>query len=111
MIDHARETLLSFAQAAKRLPHRGDGKPCHPNTVARWAREGLGSVILESIRIGGRRYTSVEACQRFFEALTSGDEVDSHHGPSDSQRLAAGEAGLKLDALWGSHTRRRPEAS
>jgi hypothetical protein len=70
MIDFQKEILLSFSQAAKRLPQKDDGKPRHPNTVGRWAREGLDGVILETIRIGGRRYTSQEACQRFFEALT-----------------------------------------
>ena len=70
MINHHNEHLLNFTQAAERLPPRGDGKPCHPNTVARWARLGLNGVILETIKVGGRRYTSQEACQRFFEDLT-----------------------------------------
>jgi hypothetical protein len=70
MIDFQKEILLSFCQAAQRLPQGDDGKPCHYNTVRRWASEGLDGVILETIQIGGRRYTSQEACQRFFEALT-----------------------------------------
>lgn len=71
MIDHAKEHLLSFGQAAKRLPRRSDESPVHPNTVARWTRAGIRGIVLETILIGNRRYTSIEACQRFFAALTT----------------------------------------
>lgn len=101
MINHHIEHLLSFAQAAKRLPARGDGKQCHPNTVARWAREGLSGVVLESIRIGGRRFTSQEACQRFFESLTAvWDDSAASEPPrlTAAQLKAAEEAGRQLEA-------------
>lgn len=71
MIDHAKEQLISFAQAAKRLPAWNDGRSVSPNTIARWARNGIKGVLLESIHIGRRQFTSVEACQRFFAALTA----------------------------------------
>lgn len=71
MIDHTQEHLLSFSQAAKRLPKRGDGRNVHPNTVARWTREGIRGIRLETIRVGTRCFTSVEACQRFFADLTT----------------------------------------
>jgi hypothetical protein len=70
MIDHETETLMSLAQAAKRLPRRNDGRPVHPATIARWTRQGIAGVKLEAIRLGRQWYTSIEACQRFFEALT-----------------------------------------
>jgi uncharacterized protein YcbX len=92
MIDHEKERLLSLGQAAKRLPKRSDMKPVHPNTVARWARDGLHGKILETILIGGRRFTSVEACQRFFERL-SGDPTVAEHArpplPVDVQRRSS----------------------
>ena len=76
MIDICTEHLLSFDEAAKCLPLRYGIKSCHRNTVERWAREGLRGVRLESLLAGGRRYTSLESLQRFFDELTRvADEV------------------------------------
>ncbi|MBO0699620.1 MAG: DUF1580 domain-containing protein, partial [Zavarzinella sp.] len=74
MIDLATETLLSFAQAAKRLPGHRDGKRLDPSTVWRWHKRGSRAadgrlVKLEATKIGGRSVTSVEALQRFSDAL------------------------------------------
>lgn len=60
--------LLPLAVAARTLPRR-NGKPIHPGTLARWAREGLRDVRLPVTRVGGRTYTSVAALRRFFSAL------------------------------------------
>lgn len=94
MINHENERLISLSQAAKRLPRRDDGQPVHRNTVARWARGGIAGVVLETLRVGRRRYTSIEACQRFFEALTrattvSDKAITSEAIPADvRERLA-----------------------
>jgi hypothetical protein len=69
MIDIATEELLSLAQAARRLP----GRP-HISTLHRWANPGVKGVRLETVRLGGRRFTSVEALQRFTERLNAGSE-------------------------------------
>ncbi|MEK6236566.1 MAG: DUF1580 domain-containing protein [Planctomycetales bacterium] len=42
----------------------------HPSTIHRWRDPGLRGVRLEAIRIGGAWHTSMEAFQRFCEALT-----------------------------------------
>lgn len=70
MIDHAKEHMLTMAEAAKSLPKRPNKKKVPPNTIVRWSQQGLSGVFLETIRIGGTRMTSREALQRFFEALT-----------------------------------------
>jgi hypothetical protein len=70
LIDHTTEEVLTLANAAKRLPHRRRGK-VHLSTLYRWVTEGLCGVRLETIQIGGTCCTSVEALQRFFEALTA----------------------------------------
>jgi len=41
----------------------------------RWALEGSRGVKLESIRIGGFRYTSAEAVQRFIAAMNKDADV------------------------------------
>lgn len=69
MIDITAETVLSFADAREYLPRRRAGKRPHPNTLHRWASEGVGGHRLETIQIGGTRCTSLEALQRFFDRL------------------------------------------
>jgi Protein of unknown function (DUF1580) len=64
MIDVFTEKLRSFADASKVLP----GRP-HCATIARWATKGRHGVKLETVVIGGRRYTSLEAIQRFIAQL------------------------------------------
>ena len=68
------ESLLTVSEAAESLPAINGKKPS-AKTVYAWVEVGLvvGSVRvkLESIKVGGRRVTSVEALQRFIEA-TSG---------------------------------------
>lgn len=40
-----------------------------PETAWRWALRGVRGVKLESFVVGGRRFTSREACQRFLASL------------------------------------------
>ena len=66
MIDISRESLLTFAEAAASLPNT-------PNvsTIHRWRLRGVRGVKLESTLIGGVRYTSHEALQRFCDRTTA----------------------------------------
>ena len=58
MYDLQSEELLCFAGAAKRLPNGKAGKPVHIATIHRWAaRPTAQGAKLESLRIGGVRYT------------------------------------------------------
>ena len=76
MIDLEKEATITLAEAARRLPKTTSGRPVHVKTVARWVLHGVrGGICLESVLIGGRRVTSVEACKRFFAALTGGHVV------------------------------------
>jgi hypothetical protein len=63
MIDIHSEQLLSLGQAARRLP----GHPAL-STLWRWQIKGVLGVRLETVLVGGRRYTSVEALSRFVES-------------------------------------------
>jgi hypothetical protein len=79
MVDIEREQLVSFAEAARRIPSSRVGRQLHPNTIWRWVKRGLKAnngqrVHLETIRIGGSNFTSVEALGRFFAALDHSSE-------------------------------------
>ena len=65
-IDISCETLLSLPDAARALPKRP-----HISTLHRWRLRGVRGVKLETCLIGGRRYTSREAVERFSTATTA----------------------------------------
>ena len=68
MINPATEDMLSIQQLCKLFPGR-KGKGIARATAMRWILNGVGGVRLESVRIGGSRYTSREAVERFVAAL------------------------------------------
>ncbi len=79
MIELHSESLLSLPAAAKALP----GRP-HLASLYRWFQRGVRGVKLETILVGGKRFTSREALQRFADHLTAADAGDSP--PADSRR-------------------------
>ena len=91
------EQLVSFPDASKRLPSRPS-----INTFHRWRMRGIKGHRLETCRLAGRRYTSVEALDRFFDA------VDAEHQPqkqaasiTPKQRQASIEAAEQILAAAG----------
>jgi hypothetical protein len=69
-IDARKEELVPLSQAPAYVP----GGPPSAATIARWARQE--HPRLETTRVGGRRFTSVEAIHRFVEACNdSADET------------------------------------
>ena len=99
MINLAVETLLSLAQAARKLPGGRAGKSLDPSTVWRWCTIGIrrdGQIVkLESARLGGRFVTSVEALQRFSDALGADFTNEAQSTPplprTPTKRRAASE--------------------
>lgn len=69
-IDALSEELLTFGQAARRARPNGS-RPAAPSTIWRWHSKGIAGVRLETVCMGGTRYTSAEALQRFFDAVTA----------------------------------------
>jgi hypothetical protein len=68
MIDVTSESLISISEATLLIP----GRP-HLATLYRWFQRGVrGGIKLETALVGGRRFTSREAVQRFVDRL-SGD--------------------------------------
>lgn len=79
--------VLSLSEAAKALP----GK-ISTSTIWRWATNGQRGVLLDSLRIGGRLYTSRRALQCFCEAVSK--RKLSKPRPRQTH-LAAAEARLR----------------
>ncbi len=89
MIDILTENVITLSDATKLLPKRRRDKQPYPGTLKNWAKFGLKNVFLETIVVGNTTCTSVEALQRFLEALTaaSGQNVrpTNTFGPGKAQ--------------------------
>jgi hypothetical protein len=83
-IDLQHERLITFREAAAYLPA---GHAPRPSTWWRWWHEGRNNVRLETLVVGGRRYTSAEAVARFAAALT--EQTDRPQSEPQTQALAA----------------------
>lgn len=70
MVNIVNERPITLFQAAALLPGN-QGKPLSYTTVYRWATSGRKNVLLETMWMGGKRITSLEAIQRFMERLTT----------------------------------------
>ena len=92
------EQLLTAKQACEAFP-----TPVAMPTVWRWMLKGTRGVVLESIRIGGRRYTSVEACSRFIEA-SANDASPNTRNTTEAIRCD----GQKLCSINSASNRRSP---
>ena len=68
MIDIRSEQLLTMKQAPQYTP----GTP-HFTTIYRWCYRPHDA--LETVLVGGRRFTSAEAIERFVRRCTGGDTV------------------------------------
>jgi len=111
MIDIHGEQLVLLKDAAKIVP----GRP-HLATLYRWADEkagGFRGVVLETVPIGSKRFTSKEALQRFAEAVkrkTSGQAIPtpSTRASRDKRRDVAAAQQVVRSAL---HRPRRKAAA
>lgn len=87
MIDLATEELLTLSAAVKRLPHGRAGKSIHLSTLHRWAApSGLQGARLETVKVGGIRYTSSEALERFITRCSADDARQEPQSTRQRQR-------------------------
>ena len=63
------EGWVSLTEVPAILPKK-NGKKIHYSTVYRWITKGARGRVLESHLIGGARFTTIEALNRFFETTT-----------------------------------------
>lgn len=98
MIDIRNEELVPFPDAPKHIP----GRP-HIATVHRFRLRGSHGKKLESVKVGGRRFTSIEAIQRFVEAVTAaadGEPVPrAESSKARERRLAQVDAELEAAGI------------
>jgi hypothetical protein len=73
-IDLIRDSVITFAELARRLPHRRNGRPTHVGTIHRWRLRGLRGVKLTATRVGSVWVTTMEMYQAFCDALTNASE-------------------------------------
>ncbi|HEV3304174.1 MAG TPA: DUF1580 domain-containing protein [Planctomycetaceae bacterium] len=64
-IDPIADPLISLSRAAKSLPN-----PPSPACLWRWHARGIRGVRLETVVVGGRRFTTAAAFREFVERLT-----------------------------------------
>lgn len=69
-IDIACETLIRFSDARSAFR---DGRRKSLATLHRWRLHGVRGIRLETLLIGGIRYTSLEAIDRFIAAQNAND--------------------------------------
>jgi len=82
-----REELIPFAQAREAFPGR---KRIGLATLHRWRLQGVRGAVLETLVVGGVRFTSREAIARFIEAQN--DPGMMHSGLTADQRQARSAA-------------------
>tara|TARA_R110002124_G_scaffold106675_1_gene258765 strand:+ start:428 stop:718 length:291 start_codon:yes stop_codon:yes gene_type:complete len=92
MIQIENEQVITFTDAIKMLPRRRRRKKIHISTLYRWASRGIRNIRLETIQIGGTRCTSVEAVQRFFDAIST---TPTHVHHKNKKRIEEAEQNLK----------------
>ena len=81
-IDIETERMVPLAQSPKHIP----GRP-NASTPYRWATVGVrGGIRLETVVVGGKRFTSIEAIQRFIRATTANSPGASAPVPRPTSR-------------------------
>ncbi len=99
---NAESEALTLADAARTLP----GRP-NTSTLFRWQTRGVRGIRLETMLVGGRRFVTRAALDRFFEALNppqGGDEASAlvpsqPSGPSGGKRSSETSQRLKEAGL------------
>lgn len=77
MIQIASETLIPISKVAQYLSSQG--VTVDRSSVYRWTKGvGKAGVTLETVVVGGVKYTSAQAIQRFVEETTRMEENDVH---------------------------------
>jgi hypothetical protein len=97
-IDRTAETVIPITEASPHFP----GKP-HIATIWRWSLRGVRGAFLETLVVGGRRFTSVEAIERFIartNAVAAGPSVPAQSPKQRQRQLAAADAVLARAGIW-----------
>jgi hypothetical protein len=78
LIESGESDYLSLCQVTRLIPGRG-GKRISLKTVHHWCSRGLGTGIrLQSVKIGGKRCTTLKWLQEFISASSQADTAPAH---------------------------------
>jgi len=69
VFDIDNDDMIPVAAVPERVPPNQNGKPISRETVRRWHSRGLRGVLLETARIGHRRFTSAAELKRFLSRV------------------------------------------
>lgn len=83
-----RETRLQLSHLARR-------QDVSPTTVWRWTTRGVSGHVLESFNVGGKRFTTEEAFQRWIIAQNGGPQPTPGYSKRREREIAAAERELK----------------
>lgn len=72
---------------ARRIVSHVIGKKVSRSTLHRWATNGVRGTVLETVRIGGRRFTSADALERFCDGQLRGIESGGDAVSSSTERI------------------------
>lgn len=93
------EELIPLAQVAKFLPPTL--RHLHASTAARWALRGVGNprVKIETVKIGGRRFVTRAAVDRFVARLTGGEAVKAAATAERQRQFQEAEHELEAEGV------------
>ena len=63
------EELITVSKALDYFEQRTGDRPA-PSTFHRWRKKGCSGVVIETLAVAGKTYTSLKAIHRFWEAVT-----------------------------------------
>lgn len=96
-IDVQTETVISFSDARSAFP--GIDRRLSLATLHRWRLNGIRGTKLETVLIGGLRYTSLEAIARFVARLNSEDTPVAQVITASQRRQQAEAARAELEQM------------
>ena len=92
MVDVLSEYMVTLTEATRIIP----GRPCS-SSIWRWYQHGCRGIKLETAIVGGRRFTSREAIERFVRRTTearNGSPINSTPSRRRQAAITAAEAEL-----------------
>ena len=98
MIDIVNEQMLPFSK----IPAWCDSTLVNRSTVHRWRLRGARGVKLETVRVGGRRFSSQEALLRFFDGTTAaadGTDSPQRNAHERKRKIEDAESYLKSEGM------------
>ncbi|MFO0822844.1 MAG: DUF1580 domain-containing protein [Gemmataceae bacterium] len=99
IVNDTTDDLIPLSQLAKFLPP--PLKHVHASTATRWALRGVGNprVKIETVKIGGRRFVTRSAVERWVARLTGGEAMQAANTLKRQQQYQDADDELAADGL------------